>query len=171
MKKLLLLALFFGLLPLAQAADEDFDHFSTGFVLDGGHLNVSCEGCHAGATFGSTQPICATCHSPGGIVRASIKPPDHILSSGQCADCHITSAWNAVAFVDHTAVTGSCNSCHNGVQATGKSPTHIVSGEQCDDCHTTAAWSPAVFDHANVIAIARPATTALTLPARTQITS
>ena len=31
-------------------AQEPFDHFSTGFPLDGAHANVSCERCHTGAT-------------------------------------------------------------------------------------------------------------------------
>ncbi len=87
-KCLILILLAVCCLSVSNAAEENFDHFSTGFVLDGAHVNVSCEGCHSAATFGSTQPICATCHSPSGIVRASTKPANHVLSTEQCADCH-----------------------------------------------------------------------------------
>ena len=80
MKKLLILSLL-CFCAAANADEETFDHFSTGFVLDGAHVNVSCEACHSSATFGSTQPACAGCHSPGGIVRASTKPADHVMSS------------------------------------------------------------------------------------------
>ncbi len=30
----------------AAYSQTTFDHFSTGFILDGAHTNVSCEGCH-----------------------------------------------------------------------------------------------------------------------------
>ena len=82
-KGILAIALFILLLlQLPAMAQESFDHFSTGFVLDGAHSNVTCEGCHISATFGTTSPTCAACHSQGGLVRASSKPADHVMTAG-----------------------------------------------------------------------------------------
>ena len=44
-------------------AQEPFDHFSTGFVLDGAHANVSCESCH-------TYGVDAVCVDSPGIVHS-----------------------------------------------------------------------------------------------------
>jgi hypothetical protein len=63
--------LFF--LAIAMTTPVDV-HFSTGFVLDGGHVNVTCDACHVSGTFGPTQSSCASCHSNTGLVRASGKP-------------------------------------------------------------------------------------------------
>jgi len=142
------------ILTLFASADarsqQTFDHFSTGFILDGAHANVTCEGCHVGGSFGPTNPSCNSCHAQSGLVRASSKPASHVATNGECSDCHITANWTVVTFMDHSSITGSCISCHNGIQATGKTPTHISSNDQCDDCHTVTAWQPAVFDHAGI---------------------
>ena len=122
LRKLLILSLF--LVPAAHA-QVAFDHFSTGFDLDGAHANVSCDRCHANGTFQGTPVDCVGCHSQYGSVLATAKPMNHMSSSDTCDDCHTTSAWMPVSFVDHTDVTGSCGSCHNGVQAAGKPPNHL----------------------------------------------
>ena len=80
-----------------------FDHFSTGFILDGAHTNVTCEGCHVGGTFGPTNSACSSCHSESSLVRASSKPANHVATNGECSDCHITG----------TPETFSClGACH-----------------------------------------------------------
>ena len=66
--------LVFPLLFISSAnllAQEPFDHFSTGFDLDGAHANVSCDGCHTGGAFEGTNSACVSCHSRVGLVRAS----------------------------------------------------------------------------------------------------
>ena len=153
MRRILSLAACYLLLATAfstASAQAPFDHFSTGFQLDGAHANVGCDRCHTGGTFQGTNPACISCHSAIGAVQATVRPVNHISSSEICADCHTTSAWSPVAFMDHAAVTGSCVSCHNGVIATGKTPGHIISSDQCDDCHQSGGWVPAVFDHSDV---------------------
>ena len=122
-------------------AQDVFDHFSTGFPLDGAHVNVTCEACHVSATFGTTESSCTSCHSQGGLVRSSSKPANHIPTTGECTDCHVTASWSAVTFVDHASLVGGCVTCHDGIQAPGKTPSHISSGDQCDDCHNTNACS------------------------------
>ncbi|MDH4003706.1 MAG: hypothetical protein OEV32_02595, partial [Gammaproteobacteria bacterium] len=148
----MLLATFIVLAAISSTsnAQEPFDHFTTGFILEGAHANVSCERCHTGGTFQGTNPTCVSCHSSIGAVQASARPVDHIASSEICADCHTTSAWSPIAYMDHSSVSGSCGSCHDGVTATGKPPGHPQSSEQCDDCHTGTAWIPVVFDHTGV---------------------
>jgi hypothetical protein len=36
-----------------MAADTEFDHFNTGFPLDGLHERVQCDSCHVSGTFKS----------------------------------------------------------------------------------------------------------------------
>ena len=138
-------------LTFTAGAQEPFDHFSTGFQLDGAHSIVTCDRCHTGGTFQGANPTCISCHSTIGAVRATVRPMNHIRSSEICSDCHTTAAWSPVAYMDHAAVSGSCGTCHNGFIATGKTPTHIQSSNQCDNCHISTAWVPAVFDHTDVI--------------------
>ena len=77
-----------------SVAQQNFDHFSTGFPLDGAHTNVTCEGCHTGGVFEATIPACANCHSSASLVRASQRPANHVQTTGFCGDCHTTDAWS-----------------------------------------------------------------------------
>jgi hypothetical protein len=138
------------LLCTSAVAQESFDHYSTGFELEGAHQNVSCDRCHSGGIFEGTNPNCVGCHSQIGTVLSSMKPAGHVTSAETCDSCHTTSAWSPIYYMDHMAVSGSCGTCHNGNTATGKPPGHIVSGDNCDDCHNSSLWVPAVFDHANI---------------------
>jgi hypothetical protein len=133
-----------------SAFRSNFDHFSTSYPLEGSHRNADCQRCHVGGVFQGTPRECSTCHARAGLVRATPMPPDHILSTTLCQDCHLETTWNPVRRVDHSQVIGSCSSCHNGIAATGKPVDHPQSGEQCETCHRTNAWLPAGFDHANV---------------------
>ena len=152
LRKLMLGIIFsIGIFSTSLAwSQQTFDHFSTGFVLDGGHSIVTCEGCHVGGIFGATNPSCSSCHTQNSVVRASFKPANHIATNGECSDCHTTADWTVVTFTDHSSITGDCVSCHNGVRTTGKIPNHISSNDQCDDCHSVTAWVPALFDHAGI---------------------
>jgi hypothetical protein len=146
-----LLACWAGTGAQAQTPfDSDFDHFTTGWPLEGSHRNVECSSCHVAGIFQGTSRQCIDCHSKGGLVRATPLPLKHIRTTAQCQDCHVETTWAPVWRVDHFQVQGSCSACHNGVIATGKNPTHIASGNNCEDCHSTFAWSPATFDHATV---------------------
>jgi hypothetical protein len=133
-----------------SAFRSGFDHFSTGYPLEGSHRNADCQRCHVGGIFQGTPRQCSTCHARAGLVRATPMPPDHILSTSLCQDCHLDTTWSPVRRVDHSQVIGSCNSCHNGIAATGKPIDHPPSPEQCEVCHRTNAWLPAGFDHAMV---------------------
>ncbi len=139
----------FAIAP-AAVSPTSFDHFSTGFPLDGAHDSVECGSCHKSGVFTGTPTQCSRCHIGGGIAGSSTKPPRHITSSNSCDSCHEDSSWSRVSVVDHSAVFGTCSGCHNGNIATGKTPTHITSGNTCDDCHSTGTWTSARFDHSSV---------------------
>lgn len=128
-----------------------FDHFTTGFRLDGAHQFAECESCHVDGMFVGTPIHCAGCHSDSNRVRASRQPAQHVLASEQCEACHRTSGWVPVVRVDHLEVFGTCVSCHDGLRASTKPPDHLPASEQCDDCHRTTAWVPAAFDHAGIV--------------------
>ena len=59
-----------GMLATFQHADaqvsQNFDHFSTGFALDGAHGNLTCESCHTESFSNaeSIQTACMNCPNP-----------------------------------------------------------------------------------------------------------
>jgi len=134
----------------AAGTTVEFNHFSTGFPLEGAHRNAGCSSCHLHGIFAGTPVTCAACHDQGTLIPADKKPSNHIQTVSLCEECHTDRFWKPLAHMDHNAVIGACFSCHNGSTATGKAPNHIASDNTCDDCHTTNAWTPAVFDHAGV---------------------
>lgn len=139
----LALAAGLGGVAVAQlAASSSFDHFSTGWPLEGAHRNVDCAACHVGAIFEGTPRQCVACHSLAGLVKATPPPLDHIRTTDECDACHRETNWAYVRPLDHAAVLGSCASCHNGLTATGKPPSHVPTGSDCGVCHSTRAWSP-----------------------------
>lgn len=134
------LALALGPAFAQSAFRSGFDHFTTGWPLDGAHRNTDCESCHVAGIFKGTPRQCTACHNRAGLVRATAPPANHIRSTTQCEFCHSVTSWAAIRQVDHTQVLGSCQSCHNGIIATGKTPDHIPASNQCELCHNTNTW-------------------------------
>jgi hypothetical protein len=168
-----LLLLVFCWCMSAQA--ERFDHQTTEFPFKGQHQVLDCESCHVNGLFKGTPTECKMCHSDGGIVDASTKTIDHVLTNDQCADCHTTDDWSTIIRFEHQSVSGSCASCHNNTITGGKSADHIATTQQCDTCHLSTSWLPATFDHADVTAgiphkvgISPFTTTAETTPGNTE---
>jgi hypothetical protein len=128
-----------------------FDHLTTGFELQGAHRDLSCEFCHVNGVFKGTPRTCEGCHTIGGRISATPKPPNHIASADNCVLCHARYNFAPIFRMDHTAAKGTCFSCHNNVTARGKNPTHIPSDNGCSACHTTNSFIPAVTDHANLV--------------------
>ena len=93
--------------------------------------------------------FCIICHNG---VQATGKTPNHIATTLECGDCHLTTTWASATF-DHVNITTGCYSCHNGVKAVGKQGTHMPTSNVCEDCHTTGigtstpSWVPSAFDH------------------------
>lgn len=132
-------------------AQSTFDHYATGFRLDGAHRFADCESCHTDGIFAGTPTQCSGCHTQASRINATSKPPVHIMATDRCDACHRPNVWAAVNRVDHLEVQGTCISCHNGQKAGGKPPNHLQTDNQCDNCHRTTAWSPAAFDHATIV--------------------
>lgn len=142
------LTVYFHAIPAQgqSSVASPFDHFTTGFRLDGAHQVVACDGCHSDGMFAGTPTQCAGCHVQGSRVRATFQPPRHILTSRQCESCHRTNSFSPVVRVDHVEVFGACMSCHNGVKAMGQKPNHIPTGTtDCGACHRPLAWTPTSF--------------------------
>jgi hypothetical protein len=141
----LVLLLAPGVLFAQARSNSSFDHFTTGFDLDGAHRVVDCETCHVAGVFQGTPTQCGSCHVTGGRIRASAKPANHPLTTEYCADCHRTTAW-VPARMNHDAVFGTCMSCHNNVFNAGKPPGHLLTQSDCDACHRTTGWVPTLFN-------------------------
>jgi Cytochrome c7 and related cytochrome c len=148
---ILLLALL-GLARPGGAAEQRprFDHLTTGFELLGRHRDLPCEACHVNAVFRGTPRDCVACHGAGTAVRATAKPPSHILTTDRCEACHTPVAWVPAVDFDHKQTLGSCSSCHNNVQAQGKDAQHLATGLDCNACHDTLGWGGAMFNHAGI---------------------
>lgn len=145
---------------LGQAGQEgssqslNFDHNTTGFILDNAHRTVSCESCHTAGTFRGTPRTCATCHVGAGG-RAPGRSLTHIPTAAiACENCHNTTNWTS-ARMNHSAATSvACSTCHSGsyvsANAQGASrTTHIpIANASCDSCHTnTTTFAPAAMNH------------------------
>ncbi|MDJ0926942.1 MAG: hypothetical protein QNJ73_04745 [Gammaproteobacteria bacterium] len=148
---LLLLALpGAGVLYAQSSVSSSFDHFTTGFRLEGAHRFADCEACHTDGMFVGTPTRCAACHTQASRVRATGQPSHHGLTTQNCESCHRDESWVPIARMDHLEAVGACVGCHNGQRANGKPPQHIPSSSQCDDCHRTTGWVPAAFDHIGI---------------------
>lgn len=135
----------------AEVEVFEFDHFNTGFALEGVHASLECESCHTRGQFEGTVTDCASCHSEGSAVNASAKPQNHIQVIDQCEDCHTPQEWTFVSRVDHISTLGSCQSCHDNFIASGKPADHVTTSQNCDSCHNTAEWVSVNFDHSEAL--------------------
>ncbi|HEX5372734.1 MAG TPA: cytochrome c3 family protein, partial [Aquabacterium sp.] len=119
----------------------------------------SCDSCHKGGyaswsngRFHANVAVtgqCASCHLTSAYGLTS-KPANatHAGIAGGCESCHSASGW-AGAKVDHSRFNAStqCASCHNGSTATGKPGSHIPAAANCISCHTVNAWKPSTWNH------------------------
>ncbi len=149
-----------------------FIHSSTGFTLDGAHIQIQCSDCHQGTT-GGLSGDCYSCHS-----EQFASAPDHLSQSypTDCLLCHDTQTWqNATFDHDNTSfpLTGAhlataCDQCHtSGYSGTSSvcvdchlqnyqsasNPDHqaLSISQECQSCHSTnPGWEPALFPvHSN----------------------
>lgn len=132
---------------------------------------ANCDSCHKGG-YTSWNPgrfhanvnvigQCASCHLTSAY-GLTAKPSNtlHAGVTGGCESCHNTSGWTG-AKVDHSKFTTAtqCASCHNGSTATGKPGSHIpVGATNCIGCHSTTGWTPTKWNHTQVTVTAQCAT-------------
>ena len=149
-----------------------FDHNRTRFPLNGAHLAVACDQCHANNRYTGTPMDCFSCHQSD--YQGALNP-NHVAAnfSRDCTTCHTTGAWKPSTFDHgktrfalmgaHTAVP--CNQCHVNNRYAGTpldcfschqadfqrptNPNHVTLNfsHDCTVCHTLNAWLPATFDH------------------------
>lgn len=135
-------AVLSGDVALSQASvASDFDHFTTGFRLDGAHQFADCASCHIDGLFVGTPMRCVSCHAQASRVRATSQPARHVATTEQCESCHRTSSWVPVIRVDHFEVFGTCFSCHDNRRAMGKPVNHVPAPNTCEDCHSVRMWA------------------------------
>ncbi len=138
---------------IANAAkiSDNFDHYSSGFPLDGAHRKIRCSTCHQTGVFKGTPKTCFSCHGSQNSISSSIKSFNHIPSDNTCDNCHLVKSWFIVR-MDHGSVTGVCFSCHNGnfKSAARKQAGHIPTNNDCASCHNTRRWKIQRFDHATI---------------------
>ena len=121
----------------------------------------NCAACHSVLTWNPTTTVdhtqiplaaagfCIICHNG---TQASGKPANHVVTSLECGDCHLTTTWLGANF-DHTGIRTGCATCHNGIKAVGKQGNHMPTTNTCESCHTsgigtkTPNWTPSLFDH------------------------
>ncbi|MCP3958406.1 MAG: hypothetical protein GY719_11185, partial [bacterium] len=120
-----------------------FDHNQTAFSLQGAHVSVDCQSCHASGYAGTPQD-CFSCHESDYDGAAE---PDHDGFPTTCEDCHQLSGWSPANF-DHNqtafALQGAhravdCQSCH----ASGYAGTP----QDCFSCHESDYDGAAEPDH------------------------
>ncbi|MGD8362684.1 MAG: hypothetical protein PVJ04_14750 [Gemmatimonadota bacterium] len=121
-------------------------HQTTGFPLEGAHLQLSCEACHSSDRGGAFSPIpadCMACH------REEFEAPklvDHVTLGfpGNCLACHSSRSWKEVGSFDHETFSGGfrlqgvhqglpCTSCH--LSGGGLRFTSPSGPEDCVSCH------------------------------------
>lgn len=133
------------------ALTKKFDHGTTSFSLTGQHETLDCQECHINALFKGTPSECEFCHSNTGIIDATFKSPDHLMTNNRCVDCHLPVGWDMIARFEHLSSIGSCDSCHNNIKVEGKSSSHISSTQQCELCHIDSNWQSTFnVDHLEV---------------------
>lgn len=121
---------------IARTIVDRFDHFETGFPLDGRHADVACDACHVNGRFAATPRRCADCHNN---IIAQGKTFRHIPVSDACDACHSTRDFLTQRF-DHTLVYVNCVTCHNNFLAPGKTADHPPTSNVCENCHNTIHW-------------------------------
>ena len=138
-----------------------FDHDRTHYRLTDAHRTTACLGCHVAEKWHGTPTACVSCHARRDVHHGADGP--------QCAQCHATTTWRAIAF-NHERVpafplrgahrTVACIGCHANTVAPAKAPVACAGchtkddihrgadGPKCESCHSQTTWKVEKFDHA-----------------------
>lgn len=144
---------------IVELNEATFDHLHTDFVLNGAHIDLACNDCHAsGDKHRDAASTCIGCHGDD--------DPHNGELGEECDSCHSTLDWSETGF-DHSAtafpLTGihagaSCTACHESSTFTGTDRECVAchqsddvhkggNGNNCADCHSSDAWTTLSFDH------------------------
>jgi hypothetical protein len=133
------------------------------FKLDGKHVSVGCDECHASRRFKPEPNDCFGCHERDDVHRGQ-------YGTG-CERCHQTKSWKSTQPIHDVGVfrlAGAhdhiqCDRCHGPelrpLAGTGDlcitchrqdDIHHNSLGPRCGDCHTQWSFAPSTFVHATV---------------------
>ena len=147
-----------------------FNHYNTGFALEGQHQGVDCRACHESLIFeeASTQCIschvdlhqqtvgsdCARCHNVENWLVDNITelhqengfPLLGVHAQISCAECH-----DSETGLQFPRIGNECINCHLEDFNATTDPNHIASGFslECTDCHQIEGfdWSSEFINH------------------------
>ena len=125
------------LLPVApdrSVAQSTFDHFTTGYRLEGAHPLCRMRLMSYRRHVYRHRPSCSGCHSQASRSNATSQPQTHMTTTDRCEGCHRPNAGSALP-----GVTISKQKVPAAVATTGARPTASQShtspaGNNCDDC-------------------------------------
>ncbi|MFI5253008.1 MAG: cytochrome C [Bacteroidota bacterium] len=136
--------------------ENTFDHNQTGFVLTGGHKQVTCERCHTSASIkDSTVVVMLKAHPHKTFLglNEECKSCHQDVHNGRftqsCSFCHTTSTWKDVTKFDHIKtkfpligkhLETKCEKCHTAFSTIVKQEKFdftTKSFTDCTPCHAT----------------------------------
>ncbi|EIM31745.1 class III cytochrome C family protein [Leptothrix ochracea L12] len=159
-----------------SAEGRVFDHSTSSFPLQGGHVDLECKDCHKTLLYKDAPKDCWGCHKAD-------DDKSHKGTLGKaCVNCHTERVWkNTLGRFDHDklkfplrnahanpkislVVDGSvartgCKACHANPSSLRNTPTDCYSchkkddkhegtlNTRCDSCHSDKSWKVAAFDH------------------------
>jgi hypothetical protein len=123
-----------------------FSHDKTAFPLDGHHVKVTCQTCHAKFKKGEFKPgpnECALCHGDphrGQFQRGSGQRSERSDAPENSSDPQSRLPLRMLLARNGPGIVLAA-------QAGGGAASHTISrGRGCKDCHTTRAWLPSTVD-------------------------
>jgi hypothetical protein len=145
---------------IVRLVASSFDHGGTDFKLEGAHVALGCEACHAaGKPYRAAPGTCGECHRRDDVHQGGL--------GANCASCHATVSWRNARF-DHGKTRFplraahqqvSCAACHIAGKFRGTplrcsdchTPDDVHAGSRgndCAQCHVESGWKNSRFDHA-----------------------
>jgi cytochrome c1 len=153
--------------------NSQFSHEQTGFILNGAHIETSCNLCHVNQVFDDTPEACGSCHTAEW--EDSENPPHNDAEFDKsCENCHTEIDWLPASWTHDTEteypLTGAhipvtcldchqsapyseqasdCYACHQSNYEATSEPNHVSAGMSttCEICHTTNDWVSVGVDH------------------------
>jgi hypothetical protein len=118
----------------------NFDHSTTGYVLDGKHSQINCKDCHTTTNIKDSPKECKDCHEEPSTHRS--------LFDQTCDTCHTSQSWSPAKLdgqpFDHQTSTGFSLALHKtdyASQAITCTTCHLadlktMDIQSCINCHT-----------------------------------
>lgn len=151
---------------------ENFDHSTTGFILEEKHRTVGCKNCHKTAltdpvkhdhcydchadyhkgelTKDNVTPDCSACHSTRGFSYFNYTLEQHGQSTFPLEGAHMatpcTECHKKTERWSFRNIGSGCNDCHTNIHD-GYIDQAYYPESDCRVCHSTASWKNIAFDH------------------------